>query len=53
MMEHLGLDRGADLIERAAVDVIARGQVTADLGGTLGTRAAGDAICEAILRQGV
>ncbi|HXI02330.1 MAG TPA: 3-isopropylmalate dehydrogenase, partial [Candidatus Saccharimonadales bacterium] len=38
MMEHLGLDRGADLIERAAIDAIEKRQVTRDLGGSLGTR---------------
>lgn len=50
MMEHLGLERGALLIEEAAVDVIVRKKVTRDLGGELGTRASGDAFCEAIQR---
>jgi 3-isopropylmalate dehydrogenase len=50
MMEHLGFDRAATLIEESAIEVIARKQVTKDLGGSLGTAAAGDAICEALLR---
>jgi 3-isopropylmalate dehydrogenase len=44
MLEHLGLAEAGDLIQRAVVGAIADGQVTKDIGGTLGTRAAGDEI---------
>ncbi len=50
MMEHLGMQRAADLVERAAIEVIERMQVTSDLGGSLGTAAGGDAVCGAIER---
>jgi 3-isopropylmalate dehydrogenase len=50
MLEHLGLQRAADLVEAAVVDCIAQGRTTRDLGGSLGTSAAGDAVCDAIHR---
>ncbi len=50
MMEHLGLGRAADLIESAVVDVLRARRTTRDLGGSLGTAAAGDAVCAALRR---
>jgi 3-isopropylmalate dehydrogenase len=44
MLEHLGLRAGADLIGRAVEGAVADGATTKDLGGPLGTRAAGDEI---------
>ncbi|CAN5200157.1 3-isopropylmalate dehydrogenase [soil metagenome] len=44
----LGLEDEADSIEAAVAAVLAAGAVTADLGGELGTRAATDAILDAI-----
>jgi len=48
MLEHLGLAQAGDLIQRAVVGAIADEQVTKDLGGRLGTRAAGDEIVRRI-----
>lgn len=48
MMEHLQLNEEAQLISNAVSKAIAENQVTKDLGGKLGTRAAGDFICAAI-----
>jgi 3-isopropylmalate dehydrogenase len=50
MMEHMGMARAGDLIEKAAIDIIERKRVTRDLGGDLGTAATGDALCESIIR---
>jgi 3-isopropylmalate dehydrogenase len=50
MMEHLGLPKAAELIESAVIDCMERRQTTKDLGGALGTAAAGDAVCGAIRR---
>jgi len=44
MLEYLGLDEEATLIERAVTGAIAAGETTKDLGGTLGTRAAAEAV---------
>ena len=44
MLDHLGYGQSALAIEQAVIDVIARGEVTRDLGGELGTRAVGDAL---------
>jgi 3-isopropylmalate dehydrogenase len=46
MLEYLGHQKEADRIERAVVRAIADGQTTKDLGGTLGTDAAGHAVLE-------
>ena len=49
MLRHgLGLEDEASSIEAAVAAVLAAGAVTADLGGALGTRAAGAAIIDAI-----
>ena len=44
LLEYLGFDEAAKRIDDAAVKAIAETRVTRDLGGELGTRAAGDAI---------
>ena len=44
MLEHLGMLEGADLVARAVTGAVADGATTRDLGGELGTRAAGDEI---------
>jgi len=44
MLEYLGHTSEAQTIEDAVQKTVAAGQTTADLGGTLGTREAGDAI---------
>jgi len=50
MMEHLALPEAARLVEAAVVDCMEKGRTTKDLGGSLGTKASGDAVCEAIRR---
>lgn len=50
MLEELGYAEEATAVERAAVASIREGRTTPDLGGTLGTRAAGDWICERLRR---
>jgi 3-isopropylmalate dehydrogenase len=52
MMEHLGLNEEAQLISNAVSKAISENQVTKDLGGKLGTRAAGDFVCSAIRQPG-
>ena len=44
MLEYLGSQAEAEMIERAVVAAIEAGETTHDLGGTLGTKAAGEAI---------
>src|SRR5213595_673036 len=44
MLEYLGFGEECAAIERAVVDAIEAGETTNDLGGSLGTKAAGEAI---------
>jgi isocitrate/isopropylmalate dehydrogenase len=44
MLEYLGFKEASEVIEAAVREAIAEGQTTRDLGGTLSTREAGDAI---------
>ena len=44
MLDYLGHPDEGDLIERAVIAAIAAGETTADLGGSLGTRAGGEAV---------
>ncbi len=44
MLEYLGSQAEAEMIERAVVAAIDAGETTHDLGGSLGTKAAGEAI---------
>jgi 3-isopropylmalate dehydrogenase len=46
MLEYLGHQDAADRIERAVVAAIDANETTHDLGGTLGTKAAGEAVLE-------
>ena len=46
MLEYLGYAEPAQRIEQAVVEAIAAKQTTSDIGGSLGTRAAGQAILE-------
>ncbi len=48
MLEHLGLRSEASLIESAIRECIRENECTSDLGGRLGTREAGDAVCKRI-----
>ncbi len=44
MLEYLGFDEAGAAVEKAVVEAIAAGETTKDIGGTLGTKAAGQAI---------
>lgn len=44
MLDYLGCSAESDAIERAVVAVIEAGETTHDLGGSLGTKAAGEAV---------
>jgi 3-isopropylmalate dehydrogenase len=48
LLEHLGRAAEARAVERAVARCVRRGRATADVGGSLSTSAAGDAVCEAI-----
>jgi isocitrate/isopropylmalate dehydrogenase len=51
MLEHLGEDRAAELVEQATEDVLEAGKVrTYDVGGTSSCSAMGDAIAERVLQ---
>jgi len=50
MLEYLGLKDASDAIEQAVRDSIANGETTKDLGGSLSTRQAGEAICSRLSR---
>ena len=51
LLETLGLAAEAASIDRAILQAVRDGQVTADVGGALGTTQAGDAIAAAVLRE--
>jgi 3-isopropylmalate dehydrogenase len=44
MLDYLGFSAEAERIERATIAAIEAGETTSDLGGTLGTKAAGEAV---------
>jgi len=48
MLEHLGWKREAGLIEAAIRECVGAGECSLDLGGNLGTREVGDAVCRRI-----
>ena len=52
MMEHLGWTAEPAAVRRAVRAALLEGQVTADLGGTLGTRQAGDSLAERVVQDG-
>ena len=51
MFEHLGYREAARDVEAAVSAAIHAGDVTRDLGGILGTRACGDAVCRHLARR--
>jgi 3-isopropylmalate dehydrogenase len=52
MMETLGLENEAKAIDRAIAEAVNAGDCTADIGGALGTREAGDAIVRRLAPHG-
>jgi 3-isopropylmalate dehydrogenase len=52
MLDFLGFSPEARRVERAAQACVARGEVTRDLGGNLGTVGAGDALCDCLRDPG-
>jgi 3-isopropylmalate dehydrogenase len=46
MLDHLGYTREATLIEQAVRQAVNEDKTTSDLGGKLGTKEAGDAVCD-------
>ena len=48
LLEHLGHATEAEALERAVARCVREGRATADVGGSLSTSAAGDAVCERI-----
>jgi 3-isopropylmalate dehydrogenase len=48
LLEHLGHVTEAEALERAVARCVREGRATADVGGSLSTSAAGDAVCERI-----
>ncbi|MGC1105941.1 MAG: isocitrate/isopropylmalate dehydrogenase family protein [Candidatus Acidiferrales bacterium] len=53
MLEYLGLEREAALIQNAARSAVHEGKTTPDLGGQMGTREAGNWMAERILKRGL
>ena len=49
MMTYLGENDIAQAIQESVQEVIAAGEVTSDLGGALGTKAAGEALTQRVL----
>jgi len=48
MLDYIGYPEAAKAIEKAVIQTIAAKEVTRDLGGSLSTTGAGDAICSAM-----
>ena len=48
MLRHLGLAAGAEKIEAAVLEAVRQKQTTQDIGGSLGTRAAGEWVAERV-----
>ncbi|MEK9136161.1 MAG: isocitrate/isopropylmalate family dehydrogenase, partial [Bacteroidota bacterium] len=46
MLEHLGFTKAGGVIERAVRQAVKENRTTTDLGGTLGTKETGSAVCE-------
>ncbi len=51
MLEHLGFTAEGELVEQAVRQAVRENKTTSDLGGTLGTREAGEAVLE-VLKSG-
>lgn len=52
MMEHLGMEKEAEMIRDAVRTAVRDGKTTADLGGQMGTREVGDSLAERISKRG-
>jgi 3-isopropylmalate dehydrogenase len=50
MLAHLGLTQEADKIEAAVLEAVKQKKTTQDIGGTLGTREAGEWVAERVSR---
>ena len=50
MLAHLGMTKEADKIEAAVMDAVRQQKTTQDVGGSLGTREAGEWIANRIVR---
>jgi 3-isopropylmalate dehydrogenase len=50
MLGHLGLTREAEKIEAAVLEALRQRKTTRDVGGTLGTREAGDYVADLVGR---
>jgi isocitrate/isopropylmalate dehydrogenase len=50
MLDHLGLDREAQKIEAAVLESVRQRKTTSDIGGTLGTKEAGEWIANQVAR---
>ena len=48
MLRHLGLDKESDKIEAAVLEAVRQKKTTQDIGGSLGTREAGEWVCRAL-----
>lgn len=53
MLEYLGCEREATLIQNAVRVAVREGKATSDLGGQMGTRETGDWVAEQISKQGL
>jgi 3-isopropylmalate dehydrogenase len=51
MLNHLGLSREAEKIEAAVLDAVRQKKATQDIGGSLGTREAGDWVANAVHKR--
>lgn len=51
MLNHLGLTSEAEKIEAAVLKAVQQKKTTADVGGTLGTKEAGEWVAEQVARQ--
>jgi isocitrate/isopropylmalate dehydrogenase len=50
MLAHLGLKREAERIDAAVLEAVRQRKTTSDIGGTLGTREAGDWIANRLAK---
>jgi 3-isopropylmalate dehydrogenase len=50
MLEHLGMSSEAQRIEAAVLEAVRQKKTTSDIGGTLGTREAGEWIAKTVSR---
>ena len=53
MLDHLGFGKPGEVIEMAVRQAVHENKTTSDLGGKLGTREAGNAVCDILERWSV